>query len=125
LFVAAVLALCLGSTTLPQLKRASTESGTVFEPGIEKALEKAIKDHYRILNVWFEKNAEIVKSVPNQFKTSKAFVSANLSQADLAFGRGDLALVLAHIEASLTAIHDLVDALAATLTEPVHEVENQ
>ncbi len=91
-------------------------------PNLEPYLKNALKDLKRVARNYFKgaKQAKILRRItPEQFKLSKSLVLSNLRHADVALGRGDLPRLLAYIEASLTAVHDLVDALARVLTKGI------
>ncbi|HXO43423.1 MAG TPA: hypothetical protein VN999_18380 [Thermoanaerobaculia bacterium] len=89
-------------------------------PEFERSLSEAVKDLGDVLERYLSERegaAQLEAAVPEQFKISKALVTANLQYADFARCRGDLVRLVSYLEACLTSVHDLVDALADALTE--------
>jgi hypothetical protein len=90
-------------------------------PELEPSLKSALESLYRLFEGYLvePKEAAILRRVtPEQFKLAKSLVQANLRQADVALSREELPQVVSYVEAALTALHDLVDALTEALTEP-------
>jgi hypothetical protein len=98
-------------------RRAPNPASPELEPDIKATLEEL----YHICNSFLldRDEAAVLRSIaPDQLKLTKSLVQANLRQADLVFHREELPRVVSYLEASLTALHDLVDALTEILTEP-------
>jgi hypothetical protein len=89
-------------------------------PESERVLKRALEDQRALATHFFGERAEpIQKAAANQYKVTKALVLANLRHATAALDNSQLDRVVVYLEASLTAIHDLIDALSEYLAEPV------
>lgn len=82
-------------------------------------LEKAIKVYNSTYRQFFEKeqvSAILRKNVPEQFKVTKSLFGANLRMIDQKFAQEDFDSTVMYLEATLSAIHDLINALTEILT---------
>lgn len=92
-------------------------------PTMERGLKFTIAVHYDVLKFLKEKEVSnrLRQMDPLQYKTTIAFMEANLSKADSAFGQGILGYVIESLELSLTSLHDLCDKLTKIVTESLED----
>lgn len=83
-------------------------------------IKKAIDDQRITFNAFFEKKetSEVLKNIaPEQYKVTKSLLVANLDMCDRKFHDGDYKSTVLYLESTLSAIHDMVDALTAKLAK--------
>lgn len=93
-------------------------------PGMERHLDIAVREHQGFCGFFLEDEAQaapIRSTVATQFTITRSLAMANTRHALNALDRGEFGRVVAHLETSLTTIHDLVDAMSVALTQPLDE----
>jgi hypothetical protein len=89
------------------------------DPKVAIWLPKTLEEYSKIYKDFFdtgEKAKVLRKAEPEQFRTSRAMIVANLEMAGTKLRQEDYASVAMHLEATLSAIHDLIDRLSVVLT---------
>jgi hypothetical protein len=94
-------------------------SSPPFSSALESSwIKKAIDDQRITFKAFFEKKevSDILRNIsPEQFKVTKSLIVANLNMCDKKFHDDDYKSTVLYLESTLSAIHDLVDALTAQL----------
>jgi hypothetical protein len=92
-------------------------------PQNENSLKIALRN-YRSSYEYLTKNEKYItvlrKYVPEQYKLSKSLMIANLDMADTKIIQEDLPSVVFYLESTLSAMHDLLDALTTELALTTH-----
>lgn len=82
-------------------------------------IKKSLTEYQKTYETFFNtsnKAASLRNAAPEQFKASRAVISANLDMAETKFHQDDHKSVMIYLEHALSAMHNLIDELTNILT---------
>jgi hypothetical protein len=90
------------------------------EPQDERLLKRTIDEFFATGHYLFDeesRSSSLREIAPEQFKVTSGLFSSHLTLADDKFTKGDSRMAAVYLEAALSSLHDLVDALTEAIID--------
>lgn len=90
------------------------------EPTLSRHLKQAIEDYYKLIDSYFkipENSVTLRLWVPEQYLVSRSLMMKYLEICDRKYYRNDYPATVEYLEAILSALHDLVNALTSVVSD--------